>query len=59
MGAKAAGLILEGHRAMHFAVASLNSAMPGCQMCKLYLLWPTEQAAGDQQHLNRQLFHLK
>ena len=59
MRAKAVGVAFEGHRAMHSAVASLKSAVPGSQMFKLYIRWPTgdcRQAAGD--HLNRPLFHL-
>ena len=43
MRAKAAGVAFEGCRAMHSTVASLNSAMSGCQASKLYLPWPTDR----------------
>ena len=53
-GAKAASVALEGHRAMLLsAVASLNSAI---RVTPFPLA--QRQAAGDQQHFNRQLLSL-
>ena len=58
MGAKAASVAPEGHRAMHSTVASLYSAMPRCHTAQALSPLAHNQAAGHQQHLNRKLISL-